>query len=399
MVKKVLISGASIAGPTAALVLARHGIDTTVVEKAGALRGGGYPIDIRAVALEVVRRLGILERLRQYDIEMKNVTFVNSKGKEVGPFDITTLTGSVPGVDIELPRGELSAALYEATRDIVSYRFNDSIKAIQQNDSGVDVRFESGHRDHYDIVIGADGLHSNVRSLVFGSEYEFERYIGFCFAGFSFPNPRQIAHECQIYNSPGRFASVYAVRENAPLIGMLTFRYPESPFKTAIDATKQRDLTAKMFGGSGWIVPELVDHMRKAGDLYFDAVSQIRMPKWSSGRVVLTGDAAHATSFLSGQGSSVSLVSAYILGNEIAAHADHSDAFEAYQLIVRDFAQINQDLVDDGWQTMMPPTEAAIEARNAAVAAAAQGTAAKKQEVHGERARPAYSAISLPEYK
>lgn len=398
MVKKVLISGASIAGPTAALVLARHGIDTTVVEKAGALRGGGYPIDIRAVALEVVRRLGILERLREFDIQMQNVTFVNSKGKEVGPFDITTLTGSVPGVDIELPRGELSAALYEATRNIVSYRFNDSIKAIQQNDSGVDVRFESGHRDHYDIVIGADGLHSNVRSLVFGPEHQFERYIGFCFAGFSFPNPSKMAHVSHIYNSPGRFASVYAVRENAPLIGMLTFRYPESPFKTAIDPAKQRDLAAKMFEGAGWIIPELVDHMRKANDLFFDSVSQIRMPNWSSGRVVLTGDAAHATSFLSGQGSSVALVSAYILGNEIAAHATHTDAFEAYQRIVRGFAEINQDLVDDGWQTMMPPTEEAIEARNAAVAAA-QATPAAKKEVHGERARPAYSAIHLPDYK
>ena len=398
MVKKVLISGASIAGPTAALVLARHGIDTTVVEKAGALRGGGYPIDIRAVALEVVSRLGILDRIRQYDIAMKNVTFVNSKGKKAGPFDITTLTGSVPGVDIELPRGELAAALYEATRDIVSYRFNDSINAIEQNDRGVEVRFESGYRDHYDIVIGADGLHSNVRSLVFGPEHQFERYIGFCFAGFSFPNPRKIAHECQIYNSPGRFASVYAVRENAPLLGMLSFRYPESPFKTAIDPAKQRDLTAKMFEGAGWIIPELLDHMREANDLFFDSVSQIRMPNWTSGRVVLTGDAAHATSFLSGQGSSVALVSAYILGNEIAAHANHADAFEAYRRIVREFAQINQDLVDDGWQTMMPPTEEAIEARNAAVAAA-QGAPAAKQEVHGERARPAYSAIVLPEYK
>jgi 2-polyprenyl-6-methoxyphenol hydroxylase-like FAD-dependent oxidoreductase len=395
--KKVLISGASIAGPTAALVLARHGIDTTVVEKAGALRGGGYPIDIRAVALEVVKRLGMLDRLRQYDIDMQDVTFVNSKGKEAGPFDITTLTSSVRGVDIELPRGDLAAALYDATRDIVSYRFNDSIRAIEQNDNGVDVRFESGHRDRYDIVISADGLHSNVRSLVFGPEHQFERYIGFCFAGFSFPNPRKMAHECRIYNSPGRFASVYAVRENAPLLGMLTFRYPESPFKTAIDPAKQRDLAAKMFDGAGWIIPELVDHMRKADDLFFDSVSQIRMPKWSSGRVVLTGDAAHATSFLSGQGSSVALVSAYVLGNEIAAHANHADAFEAYERIVRGFAEINQDLVDTGWQTMMPPTEEAIEARNAAVAKACANPG--KNEIHGERAHTVYSAISLPNYQ
>jgi 2-polyprenyl-6-methoxyphenol hydroxylase-like FAD-dependent oxidoreductase len=397
MVKKVLISGASIAGPTAALVLARHGIETTVVEKAGALRGGGYPIDIRAVALEVAQRLGMLDRLRQYDIDMRDVTFVNSKGKEAGPFDLTTLTGSVRGVDIELPRGELAAALYDATRDIVSYRFNDSIRAIEQNDNGVDVRFESGHRDRYDIVIGADGLHSNVRSLVFGPEHRFERYIGFCFAGFSFPNPRKVAHKSHIYNSPGRFASVYAVRENAPLLGMLTFRYPESPFKTAIDPSKQRDLVARMFDGAGWIISELVDHMLKADDLFFDAVSQIRMPKWSSGRVVLSGDAAHATSFLSGQGSSVALVGAYVLGNEIAGHANHADAFDAYERIMRGFAQVNQDLVDDGWQMMMPPTEEAIEARNTAVAEACANPG--KNEIRGERARPAYSAIELPNYR
>src|SRR3546814_376549 len=224
----------------------------------------------------------------------------------------------------------------------------------------------SGDTEKYDIVIGADGLHSNVRSLVFGHESQFERYLGFCFAGFTMPNKFDLAHGGVNYTVLGKWAGIFAPGTTDRVFGMLVFRYPESPFKTPISDDDKRKLTASMFkDDKNWHVPYMVDQMLKADDLFFDAVSQIRMPIWSSGRVVLTGDAAHATSFLSGQGSSCALVSAYVLAGELATHANYQEAFAAYERLARPFIEGNQNVVQEGRTTLMPKTQEELDARNA----------------------------------
>src|SRR5689334_11886739 len=287
----VLISGASIAGPALAFWLRRHGFDVTVVEKSHALRGGGYPIDIRGTALNVVERMGLLPRLRESHVNSQRITFLNADGSLVTSIRPESLTRS-DDRDLEVRRGDLAEILFGSVRDDVEFLFDNSIVAMNDHTGGVDVTFHSGLQRTYDHVIGADGLHSAVRALTFGPEEQFHRYIGYCFAGFTMPNHLGLAQEAVMWNEPGRAATLYAVGSGESVHGFLSFSRAEPPFGAFRDPEAQRDLVASTFAGAGWEVPRLVAAMRAADDLFFDTVSQIRMPRWSSGRVALVGDAA-----------------------------------------------------------------------------------------------------------
>jgi 2-polyprenyl-6-methoxyphenol hydroxylase-like FAD-dependent oxidoreductase len=396
-VKIVLISGASIAGPALAFWLARYGINATVVEKAASLRGGGYPIDVRGTAIEAVERMGLYAQMRAAHVDSQSIGFVDAHGAVVAKINPEALTGGVRGKDVEIRRGDIATTLYAATKDTANYKFNDSIAALEEHADGVNVTFVSGDTATYDIVIGADGLHSNTRSLVFGHESQFERYIGFCFAGFTMPNTFGLDRGALAYTLPGKNAVIYATNDAGPAYAFLIFKYPTSPFRKSLTDEDKRDLTARMFEGvDGWIVPQMVEAMRKAEDLFFDSVSQIYMPVWSRGRVVLAGDAAHATSFMSGQGSSMALVGAYVLAGEIATKADYNSAFEAYEKLVRPFVEVNQALVEEGKRIMIPDTQEEIDARNEMfrkMAAEASGKVLQK-----DSSRQIHSALTLPDY-
>ncbi|MGO1201130.1 MAG: FAD-dependent monooxygenase, partial [Dermabacteraceae bacterium] len=184
----VLISGASIAGPTLAYWLHRYGFEVTIVEKARTPRGGGYPIDVRGTAIEVVRRMGVLPRLQAANLHIERFTFVDADGVTVASLPPHEVTGSVVSQDLEMGRGDLNAALYAAVRDDVEFLFDDSIDTFEERDDGVDVEFRSGSRRRFDLVIGADGMHSRTRRLQFGAEEQFHRYLGYAFGVFTMPN-------------------------------------------------------------------------------------------------------------------------------------------------------------------------------------------------------------------
>ncbi|ACK49361.1 monooxygenase FAD-binding [Methylocella silvestris BL2] len=396
-VKNVLISGASIAGPALAFWLTRYGINTTVVEKASSLRGGGYPIDIRGTALDAVERMGLYPQMRAAHVDSQSIAFVDERGAVIAKMDPEAVTGGVRGRDVEIRRGDIATILYAATKDKANYKFNDSIAALDEHADGVAVTFASGDTGTYDIVIGADGLHSNTRSLIFGDESQFEKYIGFCFAGFTIPNIFGLDRSALAYTLPGKNAVVYAGNDGGPAHAFLIFRHPTSPFRKRIADEDKRKLTASMFEGvNGWIVPQLVEDMRKAEDLFFDAVSQIHMPIWSRGRIALAGDAAHATSFLSGQGSSMALVGAYILAGELATQPNYTSAFEAYEKLARPFVEMNQALVEEGKHIMIPDTQEELDARNAMFRRMAEtpvGNVVRKAD-----SRQIHSALALPDY-
>jgi 2-polyprenyl-6-methoxyphenol hydroxylase-like FAD-dependent oxidoreductase len=401
-VKNVLISGASIAGPALAFWLTRYGINTTVVEKSSSLRGGGYPIDIRGTALDVVERMGLYPQMRAAHVDSRSIAFVDEHGAVIAKIDPEAITGGVRGKDVEIRRGDIATILYAATKDKANYKFNDSIASLDEQAAGVDVTFVSGGTGTYDIVIGADGLHSNARSLIFGHEAQFEKYIGFCFAGFTIPNTFGLDRGALTYTLPGKNAVVYATNDGGLVYAFLVFKYPTSPFRKSVAEQDKRNLTASMFEGvNGWIVPQLVEDMRKAEDLFFDAVSQIHMPTWSRGRIVLAGDAAHATSFLSGQGSSMALVGAYILAGEIATKPDHTSAFQAYEKLMRPFAEMNQALVETGKHIMIPDTQQELEARNEMLRKMAEKPVNEifrqddSRQVHRQQV---HSALTLPDY-
>ncbi|MDC0769166.1 FAD-dependent monooxygenase [Streptomyces sp. HD] len=387
--RKVLISGAGIAGPALAFWLHRYGYSVTVVEKAPALRSGGYPIDIRGTALEVVRRMGILPRLRDAHIDLRRFTFLDGDGGEVASVSPHNVAGSAVGRDLEVRRGDLTEALHSAVRDDVEFLFDDSIDTLDQSGHGVDVTFRGGGRRTFDMVFGADGLHSRTREFVFGPEERFHRYLGYCFAGFTMRNTFGLSHEITMWNTPGRAAALYAVGDADEVHAFLNFAHPKPPFGAFRDPGAQRDLVAGIFADTGWEVPGMIAAMRDAEDLFVDVVSQIRMPRWSSGRVALVGDAAYAPSFLTGQGSSLALVGAYMLAGALADR-DAAAGFAAYEDTTRGFVTVNQDQIGEGDAALFPTTAQALEQRNDMLRSLRTMPAAQ--------GRPAHSALTLPEF-
>ncbi|WP_437904669.1 FAD-dependent monooxygenase [Sorangium sp. So ce327] len=393
--KKILISGASIAGPVLAYWLHRYGFQVTVVEKAGAVRSGGYPIDIRGTAIDVVKRMGVLSRIAAAHIDSRRITFVDGDGALIGSIRPEALTGGKEGRDLELPRGELTTVLYDAVRDDVEFRFGDSITALNEHGGGVDVRFQSGLQRPFDLVIGADGLHSNTRRLAFGPEAQYHRYLGYCFAGFTIPNTLGFSHEAFISNTPGKAAVLFAAGDSDRLHAFLTFARPQPPFSEFADIEAQRRLTASVFAGARWEVPRMLAALQEATDVFFDVVSQIRMPRWSKGRVALVGDAAHAPSFLSGQGTSTAMVGAYVLAGELATHSDPGAAFASYERVMRPFVEVNQALAGGGAASLIPATSRALWIRNQALRVAPWLT---RTGLPGRKGRKASTALTLPLY-
>lgn len=396
--RKVLIAGASIAGPTLAYWLHRYGFAVTVVEKAHAPRGGGYPIDVRGTAVEVVRRTGVLPRLRAAHVDTRRFTFLDADGAEVATLHPHAVAGSVEGQDLEVARGDLTAALYETVRDDVEFVFDDSVDRLDQHGHGVDVTFRSGRQRTFEVVVGADGMHSGTRKVLFGPEEQFHRYLGYAFAVFTMPNTLGLSRELMMWNTPGRAAALYATGDATDdLHAFLNFHQPEQPLHALREGRReglrdpdaQRGLVDGIYAGAGWEVASIVKAMHQADDVFFDTAGQIRMPSWSSGRVALVGDAAYAPSFLTGQGSSLALVGAYMLARSLATHRDHADAFAAYERDTREFVTMNQALVDKGGARLFPTTAEALERRNAMLRELVAMPATTPQ--------PAHSALVLPE--
>ncbi|MFJ1936207.1 FAD-dependent monooxygenase [Kitasatospora sp. NPDC088160] len=388
--RKVLISGASIAGPALAYWLDRYGFDVTVVERASAVRGGGYAIDIRGAAREVVDRMGLLPQLREAHVDTRKLSFVDADGAPIGSVAPETVNGGAAGLDLEVRRGDLASALYAPLRHRVEFLFGDSIATLDDRADRVDVTFDSGAHRTFDLVIGTDGLHSNTRGLVFGPEDAFHHYLGHVFAGFTLANDLGLAHEGIVWNTPGRAAVLYAHEPADRVHGFLVLKREDAPVDAFRDPQAQRELVAAAFPERGWHIPRLVNAMREADDLFFDVVSQIHMPTWSRGRVALAGDAAHATSFLSGQGSSVSLVGAYLLAGELAGHTDHAAAFAAYERKARPFVERNQALAASGGTTLVPGTQDLLDTRNA--------TLRNPTNPAGAEGRAAHNGVILPDY-
>ncbi|ROQ59291.1 2-polyprenyl-6-methoxyphenol hydroxylase-like FAD-dependent oxidoreductase [Streptomyces sp. 840.1] len=385
----VLISGAGISGPALAYWLHRSGFEVTVVEKAEAPRGGGYPIDIRGTAVEAVRRMGILPQLREAHIGSRRCTFLAADGGEVASVKPHSIAGGADGQDLEVRRGDLTGLLHAKVRDDVEFVFGDSIDTIDQAGRAADITFRSGRQRTFDLVVGADGMHSNTRESLFGPEERFHRYLGYCFAIFTVPNTFGLSRELMMWNSPGRAAALYAVGDEDELHAFLNFHRPEPPLDVIRNPDAQRDLVAEAFAGAGWEVPGMVDAMRDADDLFFDTAGQIRMPHWSSGRVALVGDAAYAPSFLTGQGTSLALVGAYMLSHALAADRDHSASLAAYERGLRGFVAMNQAMADNGAATLFPVTARALEQRDTMLRGLATLPSAP--------ARPAHSALVLPD--
>jgi 2-polyprenyl-6-methoxyphenol hydroxylase-like FAD-dependent oxidoreductase len=342
----VLISGASVAGPALAYWLGKHGIAATIVERAPAPRAGGQALDIRGAAIDVIDRMGILNEVWTAKTGMRGMTVVDAEGTELFSTTEETLTGGrTDTFDVEIMRDDLAAMLYRLASETTEFLFGDTITALVEDADGVHVTFETAAPRTFDLVIGADGLHSKVRGLVFGEEKQHINHLGTYLSIFSIDNHLGLRDWQTMYRTDTAMAMIYNACEGTVTRAMLGFQSPVIDFDFR-DTIAQRALVAERFADGGWEVPKIVKAMWEAPDFYFDSMSQITMDRWSAGRVALVGDAGYCPSPLSGQGTSVALVGAYVLAGELAK-AHYSTAFAEYERIMRPFVELNQRLATD----------------------------------------------------
>ncbi|NNH75387.1 FAD-binding protein [Nocardia uniformis] len=363
----VLISGAGIAGLASALELGTRGHDVTVVEYGRHFRLEGTPIDIRGDAIEAVDRMGLLERIHDLRLRMSESSrFVDDDGTPVGRVPIAEISDSD---DIEILRADLVRVLADALPASVTIRFGDSIQTVTDHGDDVRVRFDSGRTGRYDLVIGADGQHSAVRDLVFGPERNYVRHLGVYFALADLPGEEWSDGVNSIYNVPDRLAGIF--RYGGRTVAVFQFRSgPLDYDHHDLDAQK-RILFDAFADYRSWKIPRLLDAVRAAPEFFFDAASQIHLPSWHRGRVVLVGDAGYCPAFLSGRGTSLALTGAHFLAAELEACGnDHTAAFERYEARLRPHVTFAQEIVDLGRDHLLPATWDAIAARNERLRAA-----------------------------
>ena len=338
----VLISGAGIAGPTLAYWLLEYGMQPTIVERAPTLRTGGYVIDFWGAGFDIADRMGLSEEIKNRGYQIQEVRIVNSRGERVAGFPAATFARATQGRYTSLPRGVLASAIFRNLEGKCEIIFHDSICAIEQVGSAVRVRFESGRTRNFDVVVGADGLHSRVRELAFGPQEKFEKYLGYKVAAFEAPgyDPRDELTYV-MYTQVGQQVGRFALRRNSTMF-LFTFADPASGPGQDIDIQAQKSILRERFGRSGWECPQILDALDRTNQLYFDRVSQIRMnpgqDSWTRERVTLLGDAAFCVSFLAGQGAALAMTAAYILAGELyRSRGNYTEAFARYQRLFAPF--------------------------------------------------------------
>jgi 2-polyprenyl-6-methoxyphenol hydroxylase-like FAD-dependent oxidoreductase len=345
----VLISGASVAGLTTAYWLVHYGFKVTVVERAPHLRLGGQALDLRGPALEVAERMGMLASFRERATKLTGMSILDGQGKEISTSTDRTLTGGrLDSPDIEVLRDDLCKVLYEAVKDHVDFLFGDSATSISQDAAGVDVSFAHAAPRRFDLVIGADGLHSGVRRLVFGPDEQFLRFTGMHIAVFSVPNFLGLDH-WEVFCHDGETSGLMlATDKNANARVYLGFATAEPLDYDYRDIAAQKRLISEHYKGAGWEFPRILEYMQQASDFYFYSASQVRMDRFSHGRVVLVGDAGYSVTPASGQGTTVAMVGAYVLAGELAAKRSSLRAgIDCYEHELRDYVTRNLDIALD----------------------------------------------------
>ncbi|WP_157248857.1 FAD-dependent monooxygenase [Nonomuraea typhae] len=347
--KNILISGASIAGPALAYWLAHRGFTVTVVEKAPALRSGGQAVDFRGdTHRTVLERTGILQEVRRHQTDRTGQQIIDAHGRE-----LAVIPPEFTGGDVEIQRGDLARILYD--RSVAAgahYVFGDSITSLTETAGGVHVTFESAAPRTFDLVVGADGIHSNVRRLAFGPESRYVTHLGHYYALADLPD--RFAGPEQMYNEPGRMLVSGGSKAGA----LFVFAADELTYDRHSSADMKRVLLGA-YRGMGWRGEEAA---AAAENVYLDSVSQVRLDHYTRGRVVLVGDAAYGNT-LGGFGTGLAIVAAYVLAGELAeSGGEHERAFLAYEDAFRDYAKIARN--GNAGRYLAPTTPRGIRMRN-----------------------------------
>ena len=362
--RSVLISGIGIAGPALAYWLARYGFEITLVDKAPRLRTGGYVVDFWGRGFDLAEKMGILPEIKRVGYDVQELRLVDVGGRPVGGFSVDVFRSATNGRYVSIPRSQLAKIIYQKIEGYCEIIFGDSIREIEQKERGVGVSFERTEPRRFDMVIGADGLHSVVRKLVFGKQELFEKYLGYSVAAFTVNGYRPRDEDVYVsYSLPEKQVARFAMRDDQTMF-LFVFADPKGDY-TEQPFINPKDILRAEFGDAGWECPQILAAMKSCGDIYFDRVSQIRMETWSRGRVSLVGDAAFCPSLLAGQGSALAMIGAYVLAGELSTAAGQPEkAFKSYERQLRPFIAGKQDAAVKLSGSFVPKTRSGIFFRN-----------------------------------
>lgn len=355
----VLVSGGGIAGNAVALQLLRNGIRATVVERAAAPRPGGQAVDLRGPSKEAAQRMGLMAGIAEYQLDERGMSYIDGDGKIYARMAMEDFDGQGAVAEIEITRGDLNQVLLDAlaTADNgrLDYRYGEWIDKIVQDDAGVDVTFASGSTERFDLVIGADGIHSATRRLVFGPEEKFSTNLGGYGAFFTMPKPADVEPGWfSMRLVPGAMLGIRPDGDPATAKAIITMRTEVDPALRR-DTGAQRALIAETIGDAGWHAPAVLAAMESTPDFYFDEIARVDVPELSIGRVTLIGDAGYCGSPLSGMGTAMAIVGAYVLAAEIAATPDDlAGAQQRYQDKISPFLDKAKEIPGGGMAMMIP---------------------------------------------
>lgn len=391
--KTALISGASIAGPALASWLVSSGWQVTIVERAPELRTGGQNIDVRGAGRTVARRMGVEDAIRDATTGELGTEFVRSDGSTVARFPAGTSDTTGATAELEILRGDLARLLVDAAGDGVEYVFGDSITAIDDQHDHVRVSFDHGDDRSFDLVVVADGMNSRTRRLVFGTAPTI-RPLGLNTSYLTIPRTPADSDWARWFNAPG--GRTMTLRPDTKGTIRATMSFLAAPgAHDGLTADEQKRQLRETFIDAGWEARRILDGLDQERDLYFEHIGQVQAPTWTSGRVALLGDAAWCASPISGMGTSLALVGAYVLAGELAAHVDHRDAFRGYERIMRPYVTQAQKLPPGAPRIANPRTRVGIAALNTA---AKVGASRAFSAIGGKLFSPPADAIDLPDY-
>ena len=359
----VLISGVGIAGPTLAFWLEKYGFAPTLVESAPALRASGYVIDFWGLGYDIAEKMGLLPDIARIGYHMQELRIVDDCGRRLSGFGVQVFRELTGGRYITLGRSDLSKLIYDRISGSCEITFGDSITSLRETHGAVRVEFEHGGERRFDLVIGADGLHSRVRKLVFGAQDRYEKDLGYRVAAFETTGYRPRDELVYItHGAPGRQVGRFTLHNDRTLF-LFIFAGRSDP--EAHGVAEQKKILRKAFEGDGWELPGILAALDACNDLYFDRVSQIRMEAWSRGRVALVGDAAFCVSLLAGQGSALAMTAAYVLAGELATSPNRpQEAFRRYEDRLRAFIHAKQQAAERFAAAFVPKTRLGVFFRN-----------------------------------
>lgn len=338
--KKILISGASIAGPTLAYWLHKYGFNVTVIERSPGLRLGGQNIDVKGPAKEIALKMGIAEKIRALNTTEVGLRFVNSQNQTLAEFPAESSMSMTQ--ELEILRGDLVKILYDHTSEDVRYIFGDRIIRLDQTEDEVEVLFGSGKKDKFDLVVSAEGIGSGTRDLAFGS-CPCYKYLGLHTAYLTIPKKSTDSRWARWYNAPKGIVFMLRPDNYGETRASVTFLAEENEYRD-LDEQAQKKALIKRIQGAGWESERLIEGIGESRDLYFERVSQVKADRWSKGRVVITGDAAWCATPIAGKGTDLAMAGAYILAGELSKAEHHEKAFGNYEKIMRPYVEKCQKL-------------------------------------------------------